>query len=135
MHSSPSSTKCRSLTRRLFPHAFFMKLRSSSSSSAIKITIDSLLLSISDFSLVPSSRHCHDKGRALTQYASRGSLAAMVFGYSATDCQAYARPLICSAAVQALEHGEDAVHVLLVEPDTVVFDSDSTEGRRRSVTI
>ena len=58
----------------------------------------------------------------------------MVLRYPAADCEAHARSFVFVASVQALEHGEDAINVLLVKTNTVVFKGDLTELLRLSLT-
>src|SRR5260221_579844 len=59
-----------------------------------------------------------------TRRARRADRTAVALGDFATDCQADARSVVFSAAVEPLEHREYAIGVLVIEADAVVGHSD-----------
>ena len=69
-------------------------------------------------------RQGDDKLSTLAWDALRGYGATMALGDFTTHRQADTRPLVIGAAVQALKHGEDAIDVLLIEPNAIVFYDD-----------
>src|SRR4051794_32634296 len=70
------------------------------------------------------NRQRHDERRALARRTARRDLSSVTFRYFATDCQSDSGSFVRSASVQALEHRENAVGVLLLEADAVVGDDD-----------
>src|SRR5260370_34278834 len=59
-----------------------------------------------------------------TRRARRADRTAVALRDFATDCQTNARSVVFSAAVEPLEHREDAIGVLVVEADAVVGHGD-----------
>src|ERR1044071_1519621 len=71
------------------------------------------------------NRESHDERRAFARRTPRRDLSPVTFRYFATDCQANAGTFVNSASVEALEHRENALGVLLLEADAVVTDDDA----------
>src|SRR5436309_2450756 len=100
-------------------------MRSSSSSSASRMTIGRAPLGIAVSSFVRlADGQRHRERRSFPRFAARFDGAAVTFRYSATNCQTNPGSFVLAAAVEALEHREDALRVLLVEADSVVLDRD-----------
>ena len=67
-----------------------------------------------------------DEGRPLPRSATGRDLAPMALGDLATDGQTDAGAFIFTASVQPLEWDKNAIQVLLIEPDTIVFHQELT---------
>src|SRR6185369_14580199 len=70
-------------------------------------------------------RQGHGERRSLAGLAPRLDGSAVTFRYSATNCQSDSGSFVLASAVEALEHRENALRVLLVEADAVVVDRDA----------
>ena len=101
-------------------------MRSSASSSAIRIVIVLAFAFIGCHLFWLSDRQCDHKRRTLTGRAAGRDRAAVPFDDLAADGQADSRALVLRAAVKALENRENLVGVDLVEADPVIFDQDLT---------
>src|SRR5581483_4475092 len=128
-NSSPSSTKCSSLARRLSCQASFTSMRSSASSSAYRVVMGFplpllivVLLVWRDLCLLRGVplRQGDDEFRARAGRTLGCDQAAMAVHDLAADRQADSRPFVFAAAVQSLEDLEDSLAIFFVEPDAVV---------------
>src|SRR3954469_2622249 len=126
--SSPSLTVWKSFTRWCSRNASRVFIRSSSSSSAIRM--------VSGFPVIVSSLACgkiDQEGGAAPGLAPGRDLPAVALDDLAADRESHAGALVSPTFVQPLEELEDPIHVLLIESDSVVGDREvhETVGRRR----
>src|SRR5215813_1086243 len=108
--------------RRYSRNARAAIMRSSGSSSAIRISTRS---SASLISNLPDRLGCqqgYQERRALPRGAASGDAPSVAFGDASANGKPHAGALVLAAAVQPLEWGEDAREVFLVKADAVVGD-------------
>src|SRR5215203_2855617 len=124
MSSCPSSTVRNVLPSRLSFMASSASMRSSASSSAMRMVMDSGVsrrMPRSDTLWCGKGQH---ESRALPGRALRADGAAVPFDDLVADRQADTCALILRSAVQPVKRQEDALGVLAVEADAVVLDVD-----------
>src|SRR5881394_3303851 len=99
-------------------------MRSSSSSSARRMVIGRAASDSCKLFLRMFDWESHDEGRSLSRCTARDDVAVVAHRYFATDRQSNACSFVSLTSVQAFKHRENAVGVLFVEADSVVFDDD-----------
>ena len=75
-------------------------------------------------------RQADDERRPLCNCADCGDLSIMALYDFSAHCQPDSRAGVLATAVETLEHREDPVQILLLEPDTVVLDRNLPKGIR-----